>query len=67
MFYLFKAEYTGNFIPTWMSFVDQSQLEKFDIATAMGLFLATKDDVEVVSLCVRMSTFLFNSCSFYFL
>lgn len=46
---LFKGEYQGNFIPIWMSFVDQSQLEKFEISSALGLFLAVKDEVELVS------------------
>jgi nucleosome binding factor SPN SPT16 subunit len=45
---LFKAEFPGNFIPTWINFVDMSQLEKFDIAPALGLFLSTKDETELV-------------------
>lgn len=47
---LFKSEYEGNFIPSWMNFVDQSQLEKFDIAPSLGLFLSAKDDVELVRI-----------------
>lgn len=49
---LFKAEYSGNFIPTWMNFVDLSQLEKFDIAPALGQFLSIKDETELVRRCV---------------
>jgi len=45
---LFKSEYEGTFIPSWMNFVDQSQLEKFDIAPSLGLFLANKDETELV-------------------
>jgi hypothetical protein len=47
---LFKAEFAGNFIPMWSSFIDGSQLEKFDIAAPLGLFFALKDEVELVSL-----------------
>ena len=43
-----KAEYEGNFIPSWLRFVDQSQLEKCDIAPSMGLFLSVKDETELV-------------------
>ena len=46
---LFKSEYEGNFIPNWSEFIEQSQLEKFDIAPALGLFLATKEDYELVN------------------
>eukprot|EP01032_Pedospumella_encystans_P025026 gene25026-28292_t len=49
---LFKSEYEGTFIPSWMNFVDQSQLEKFDIAPSLGLFLAIKDEFEL-DLCKR--------------
>lgn len=50
---LFKAEYEGNFIPSWMNFLDQSQLEKVDISPALGLLLAVKDEVELVRLTFR--------------
>lgn len=49
---LFKAEYNGNFIPTWINFVDLSQLEKFDIAPALGQFLSVKDETELVRRAV---------------
>ena len=48
---LFKGDYAGNFIPSWTAFIDQSQLEKFEIAPSIGLFLSTKDESELVRLC----------------
>ncbi len=46
---LFKGEFNGGFIPSWMEFVDQSQLEKFEISGCLGLFFAVKDETEQVS------------------
>jgi nucleosome binding factor SPN SPT16 subunit len=46
---LYKGDYEGNFIPTWMEAVQQSQLETFEIAPSLGLFFAVKDETELVS------------------
>jgi nucleosome binding factor SPN SPT16 subunit len=64
---LFKAEYEGNFIPNWMGFVDQSQLEKVEIAPALGLFLSIKDETELVSLfgLLRISLLFCTSPVFF--
>jgi nucleosome binding factor SPN SPT16 subunit len=45
---LFKEKFNGSFIPQWMDFVDQSQIEKIDITAALGLFFAVKDETEQV-------------------
>ena len=46
---LFKDKFNGSFIPLWQEFVDQSQIEKVEIAPALGLFFSLKEDVELVS------------------
>lgn len=64
---LFSAEYDGTFIPLWMELVEQSQLDRFEIAPSLGLFFANKDEGELVraeypsvcQLCVSTGTFLF--------
>ena len=40
---LFKDKHLGNFIPSWLSVIEQSQLETFEISPALSLFLAVKD------------------------
>ncbi|KAJ1431655.1 FACT complex subunit-domain-containing protein [Ochromonadaceae sp. CCMP2298] len=49
---LYKSTHEGSFIPSWLGFVDQSQLEKIELAPALGLFLAQKDEAEL-DLCKR--------------
>lgn len=49
---LFKGEYAGTFIPSWMDFVNQSQLEKVEIATPLSFFFSVKDESEL-DLCKR--------------
>eukprot|EP01038_Epipyxis_sp_PR26KG_P005811 gene5811-8017_t len=44
---LFKNEYLGTFIPSWIQFVETNQLEVYEVASAVGVLLATKDDVEL--------------------
>jgi nucleosome binding factor SPN SPT16 subunit len=46
---LFKDKFNGAFIPQWMEFVEQSQIEQVEIAPALGLFFSLKDETEVVS------------------
>lgn len=45
---LYKNEYNGNFIPSFMDMIDNNQLEKYEISSALGLFLAVKDETELV-------------------
>lgn len=65
---LYKGEYAGSFIPSWMQFVEQGQIDKVEIAPALGLFLAVKDELELVSQPVNCSSFktnyhlMINSC-----
>jgi nucleosome binding factor SPN SPT16 subunit len=47
---LFKDKFNGTFMPQWMEFVDQSQIEKAEIAPALGVFFALKDETELVSI-----------------
>lgn len=49
---LFKEKSAGSFIPQWMDMIDQSQLEKFEINSSLGLFLAIKEEAEV-EFCKR--------------
>eukprot|EP00981_Chlorochromonas_danica_P000694 scaffold147_cov164-Ochromonas_danica.AAC.11 len=49
---LFKDKFSGHFVAQWMEMVDNSQLEKVEIASALGHFLAIKDEVEL-DLCKR--------------
>lgn len=56
---VFKAEYEGNFIPSWLAFLEQSQLEKFDITPALGLYLSIKDETELVS-SIKIFTILYD-------
>lgn len=53
---LFKDKHNGAFIENWMSFVDQSQIEKVEIASALGTIFAVKDESEQVwhSACLFM-------------
>ena len=51
---LFKVELSGTFIPSWVDFVNDSQIEKFEISPPLGLFLAKKDDSELVCYCLRV-------------
>lgn len=45
---LYKDKYNGAFVPNWMEFVDQSQIEKVELGPAFGLFLSVKDEAEQV-------------------
>jgi nucleosome binding factor SPN SPT16 subunit len=47
---IFKAEYHGTFIPSWLTMIDENQLEKIDVATSIGLYLSVKDEAEMVSI-----------------
>jgi nucleosome binding factor SPN SPT16 subunit len=51
---LTKANFHGEFIPSWMSFLDSCHIESVDIAPALGLFLSVKEDSEL-ELCKRAS------------
>jgi nucleosome binding factor SPN SPT16 subunit len=46
---IFKGEYLGAFVPSWLECVEQNQLEKVEISNCLGLFLAVKDASELVS------------------
>lgn len=46
---LFKDKTPGTFIESWMSLVDSSGIEKVEINSGIGYFLAIKDDVEQVN------------------
>lgn len=45
---LFKDTHNGNFMASWMEAVSQSQLEQIEIGSSLGLFLAIKDEHELV-------------------
>ena len=45
---LIKGEYKGNFVPLWMKFVEESHIETCEVASALGLYFVTKDDIEQV-------------------
>ena len=45
---LLKPECKGEFIPLWNTAVKTSGFETVDIANGLGVFLATKDEVELV-------------------
>jgi nucleosome binding factor SPN SPT16 subunit len=45
---LLKFECKGTFIPLWSKTVEDNKLEVVDISNALGVYLATKDDQEVV-------------------
>jgi nucleosome binding factor SPN SPT16 subunit len=49
---VFKDEYSGSFIKTWMDFVDTSHLEKVELSGALGYFFSVKDATEL-DLCKR--------------
>ena len=49
---MFKEKYAGSFIPGWMEFVNQSQVDMIEIAGAIGMFFAVKDEAEQ-DLCKR--------------
>lgn len=49
---LYKVEYEGNFISSWLNTVDQSQLEKVEILTGLALYFGVKDETEI-DLCRR--------------
>lgn len=49
---LYKATYEGPFIPAWHDVIEVGSLEKVEVASAYGLFLSVKDDVELES-CKR--------------
>lgn len=46
---IMQMELKGPFIQSWLSCVDQSQLEKVDITAGISLVLSIKDDAEIVS------------------
>jgi len=45
---LLKAEFDGSFVPAWSRSLEQSLIETFEIASAIGLFLSIKDESELV-------------------
>ena len=45
---VYKADYQGTFIPSWLECVEQNQLEKVEISGPLGLFFAIKDAAELV-------------------
>lgn len=45
---LYKNEYLGTFIPSWFEFISSNQLDKVEIASALGQYFATKDESEMV-------------------
>lgn len=49
---LMKGVYQGQFIPSWFDFLEQSQLEKIEIASPLGAFFAVKDEHEL-EMCKR--------------
>ena len=55
---LMKDKYNGAFIPSWLSVIEQSQLEIFEINTALGLFLSVKDEAEQVRDIVGLRSML---------
>ena len=49
---LFKQEFAGTFVQSWMELVKSSTIDMVDIADGLGMFFAVKDDVEQ-DLCKR--------------
>eukprot|EP00597_Dinobryon_sp_UTEXLB2267_P003293 CAMPEP_0170058440 /NCGR_PEP_ID=MMETSP0019_2-20121128/1065_1 /TAXON_ID=98059 /ORGANISM="Dinobryon sp., Strain UTEXLB2267" /LENGTH=426 /DNA_ID=CAMNT_0010263387 /DNA_START=155 /DNA_END=1432 /DNA_ORIENTATION=- len=47
---IYKGDYQGTFIPTWMTCVEQNQLERVEISNCLGLFFAVKDAGELDSV-----------------
>lgn len=45
---LYKDKFEGKFLNSWLDIVEQSQLEKVEIAPALGHFFAVKDESEMV-------------------
>lgn len=46
---LFKGDVQGNFIPSWSKYLqEQEDIERIEVASALGHFFAAKDDVEMV-------------------
>lgn len=64
---VFKGEYNGNFIKTWMDFVDQSNLDKVELSAALGYFFAVKDETELVSSCSKQLYKLYDYTTIAFL
>jgi nucleosome binding factor SPN SPT16 subunit len=46
---LYKSDYNGTFIPSWIKFIGDELLEKVEIASAMGSYFCRKDAVELVT------------------
>jgi len=53
-----KGDFQGQFIPSWMTFVEQSQIEKVDISSSIGLLLAIKDKEELVRARTEHSPYI---------
>lgn len=51
---IFKGEYAGNFIKSWLEYVDQSNMEKIEIAVPLGLYFSIKDEQEI-QFCKKAS------------
>jgi len=49
---LMKDKANGEFVKKWLEMIDQSQIDKVELNTAVGLFLAVKDENEV-EMCKR--------------
>jgi nucleosome binding factor SPN SPT16 subunit len=47
---VYKDEYAGGFIKSWLDFLHQNTLQKIEISPAFGLFFAVKDPTELVIL-----------------
>lgn len=51
---IFKFDYQGSFIPSWIEFISNNQLDKAEISPALGIFFSKKDENEI-ELCKRAS------------
>lgn len=49
---LFKGEYPGTFIRSWLEMIQQNNLTKVEIASPLSLFFSVKDSAEI-ELCKR--------------
>lgn len=56
---LYKGDYNGGFIPSWLKFIGDELLEKVEIASAMGLFFCRKDSVELVMIFLYIYTLFY--------
>jgi nucleosome binding factor SPN SPT16 subunit len=57
---LYKAEYRGNFIQSWMDLVKSNQFEMVEISSGIALLLSVKDEAEQVSKASSIYTIIYS-------